>query len=57
MNPFIQYQNELTLEEVLNARMIAYPNTLYMCCPTGDGASAAIVVSPKKEARSAALAR
>jgi acetyl-CoA acetyltransferase len=25
--------------------MIAYPNTLYMCCPTGDGAAAAIVGS------------
>jgi acetyl-CoA acetyltransferase len=48
MNPLSQYQNELTLEEVLNARMIAYPNTLYMCCPTGDGAAAAIVVSAKK---------
>ena len=48
MNPLSQYQNELMLEEVLNARMIAYPNTLYMCCPTGDGAAAAIVVSPKK---------
>ncbi|MGH2585159.1 MAG: thiolase C-terminal domain-containing protein [Dehalococcoidia bacterium] len=48
MNPLSQYQNELTLEEVLNARMIAHPNTLYMCCPTGDGAAAAIVVSAKK---------
>jgi acetyl-CoA acyltransferase len=48
MNPLSQYQNELTLEEVLNARMIAYPNTLYMCCPTGDGAAAAIVVSARK---------
>jgi acetyl-CoA acyltransferase len=48
LNPLSQYQNELTLEEVLNARMIAYPNTLYMCCPTGDGAAAAIMVSAKK---------
>src|SRR5437773_2547139 len=30
------------------ARMVAYPNTLYMCCPTGDGAAAAVVVSPEK---------
>src|SRR6266702_479105 len=30
------------------ARMGAYPNTLYMCCPTGDGAAAAVVVSPEK---------
>jgi len=33
---------------VLKSRMIAYPNTLYMCCPTGDGAAAAVVVSEEK---------
>ena len=47
-NPFSQYRNEVTLEDVLNARMISYPNTLYMCCPTGDGAAAAILVSESK---------
>ena len=44
-NPLSQYQIEVSLEEVLQARMVAYPNTLYMCCPTGDGAAAAIVGS------------
>jgi len=47
-NPYAQYRNEISLQDVLNARMIAYPNTLYMCCPTGDGAAAAIVVSEAK---------
>jgi acetyl-CoA acetyltransferase len=47
-NPFSQYQNEVSLEDVMNARMVAYPNTLYMCCPTGDGAAAAILVSDDK---------
>jgi acetyl-CoA acyltransferase len=47
-NPLSQYTNEVSLEEVLGARMVAYPNTLYMCCPTGDGAAAAVVVSPEK---------
>ena len=47
-NPFSQYRNEVTLEDVLNARMISYPNTLYMCCPTGDGAAAAILVTEDK---------
>jgi acetyl-CoA acetyltransferase len=32
----------------MNARMVAYPNTLYMCCPTGDGAACAILVSEDK---------
>src|SRR5258708_31310983 len=44
-NPYSQYRNEVTLEDVMNARMVAYPNTLYMCCPTGDGAARAILVS------------
>jgi acetyl-CoA acyltransferase len=47
-NPFSQYRNEVTLEDVMNARMVGYPNTLYMCCPTGDGAAAAILVSEDK---------
>ncbi|HYA44618.1 MAG TPA: thiolase family protein [Acidimicrobiales bacterium] len=47
-NPFSQYRNEITLADVMNARMISYPNTLYMCCPSGDGAAAAILVSEDK---------
>ncbi len=48
LNPLAQYQKETPLEDVLNSRMIAYPNTLLMCCPTGDGAAAAILCSAKK---------
>ncbi len=44
-NPLSQYQVEVGLDDVMQARMVAYPNTLYMCCPTGDGAAAAILVS------------
>jgi acetyl-CoA acetyltransferase len=47
-NPLSQYQDEVSLEQVLAARMVAYPNTLYMCCPTGDGAAAAVLVSAEK---------
>jgi acetyl-CoA acyltransferase len=47
-NSLSQYQVEVKLEDVLKARMVAYPNTLYMCCPTGDGAAAAILVSADK---------
>jgi len=49
-NPYAQYQKEVTLEEVMGSRMIADPLTMYMCCPTGDGA-AAVVVSTKEKAR------
>jgi len=47
LNPNAQYQKELTLEEVLNSRLIADPITLYQCCPTTDGASAVILCSER----------
>ena len=47
-NPYAQYQKDMSLDEVMNARMVAWPNTLYMCCPTGDGAAAAIVTTMEK---------
>jgi acetyl-CoA acetyltransferase len=47
-NPYAQYQQEFSLEEIMNARMIAWPNTLYMCCPTGDGAGAVVLVAADK---------
>jgi len=43
MNPFAQYQQEISLDEVMNGRMIADPITLYMCSPTTDGASATVL--------------
>ena len=47
-NSLSQYQVEVSLGDVVKGRMVAYPNTLYMCCPTGDGAAAAILVSAEK---------
>ncbi|WP_123023265.1 thiolase family protein [Mycolicibacterium stellerae] len=47
-NPYAQYRKEFSLEEVLAAEVIAYPNTLPMCCPTGDGAAAVLVVSDRR---------
>jgi acetyl-CoA acetyltransferase len=44
-NPHAQFNRETTVEEVLNSRMIADPITLYQCCPTGDGAAAAVLCS------------
>ena len=46
LNPLAQYQKAFSLDEVMNAEMIAYPNTLLMCCPTGDGAAAAVLAAP-----------
>ena len=47
-NPYAQYQKEMDLDEVMHARTVAWPNTLYMCCPTGDGAAAAVLTSMEK---------
>jgi len=47
-NPYAQYRTRLTLEEILNSRMIADPITLYQCCPTSDGASAVVLCSEEK---------
>jgi len=44
-NPRAQYQDACSLEEVLAARRIYDPLTVLQCCPTSDGAAAAIVVS------------
>jgi acetyl-CoA acyltransferase len=44
-NPRSQYQAACSLEEVLAARMVYDPLTILQCCPTSDGAAAAVVVS------------
>jgi acetyl-CoA acetyltransferase len=48
LNPLAQYQKAFSLEQVMGADMMAYPNTLLMCCPTGDGAAALVLVSEAK---------
>ncbi len=47
-NPWAQVKREVTLEEVLGARMIAEPLTRLECCPTGDGAAAVVVMSNER---------
>ena len=48
MNPKAMYQIETPLETVMNAEMIAYPNTKLMCSVNVDGAAAAVICSEKK---------
>jgi len=48
LNPLAQYRKEFSLEEVMAGDVIAYPNTLLMCCPTGDGAAAVVLVSDER---------
>lgn len=51
LNPLAQYQKESPLDEVMNGRMISYPNTLLMCCPSGDGAAAVVLCAADKAAQ------
>jgi acetyl-CoA acetyltransferase len=45
LNPMAQYQQDMTVADVLADKPIAYPLTRAMCAPVGDGAAAAIVCS------------
>jgi acetyl-CoA acetyltransferase len=45
LNPRAQFREEMTVEEVLAAPMIAEPLTRPMCSPIGDGAAAVVIVS------------
>ena len=48
LNPLAAYTKRLTLDQIMNDVMIAYPNTRPMCSANCDGAAAAIVVSDSK---------
>ena len=45
LNPLAQYQTNMTVEEVMKDRPVAYPLTRAMCAPVGDGAAAVVVCS------------
>lgn len=51
LNPYSQFRDEVSLEEVLASRRIAGPLTLLMCSPLSDGA-AALVLSTRPPAGS-----
>merc|ERR1719443_2832570 len=44
-NPYSQFRDEYTLEQVLAAKKVYAPLTKLQCCPTSDGAACAIVAS------------
>ena len=45
MSPKAHFQKAISLEQVIKAPIIAWPLGLFDCCPTTDGAAAAILVS------------
>ncbi len=48
LNPLAAYQKKMTVEEIMNDVMIAFPNTRPMCSANCDGAAAAVVVSGER---------
>ena len=51
LNPLAQHRQPLTIEEVVQSRVIVDPLTLLMCSSISDGAAAAVVCSPITPAR------
>jgi acetyl-CoA C-acetyltransferase len=47
-NRFAQFQNEVTLDEVLEARPIVPPLKLFDCCPVTDGAAAVVLAAEER---------
>ncbi len=54
LNPYAQYREEVTLEQVLQSRQVVGPLTVLMCSPLGDGA-AAVLIASEEFARSKGL--
>jgi acetyl-CoA acetyltransferase len=48
MNPRASFRDPITLDDVLNARMIAWPFTMLMCCLVTDGGGALILTSAER---------
>lgn len=53
-NPLAQFQKPFTVEQILAAKVIAWPLTLPMCAPISDGAAAVLVCERGALARFAA---
>src|SRR5258706_14263964 len=45
LNPYAQYREQVTVEQVLGSRLVVPPLTVLMCSPLGDGAAATLLVS------------
>lgn len=51
LNERAQHRRALTLDEVMDSRMIADPLTLFQCCPISDGAAAAVLGVARNRSR------
>lgn len=49
-NPYAQFQTEITIEAVLNSKVVASPLKVFDCSPITDGA-AAVILAPLEKAK------
>ncbi|HIQ29188.1 MAG TPA: thiolase domain-containing protein [Candidatus Caldiarchaeum subterraneum] len=45
LNPYAHFQKQITIEDVMKSRYVAWPLKLYDCSPQTDGAAAVVVAS------------
>lgn len=50
LNPFAQTRTPVTIDEVMNSRMVFDPLTLLQCCPSAVDGAAALVLTTKRPA-------
>jgi acetyl-CoA acetyltransferase len=46
-NPYSQFQDQYSLQDILDSPMVFDPLTKLQCCPTSDGGAAAVVASER----------
>src|SRR5437660_4445495 len=54
-NPYAHFQQAVTLEEVMESRMVADPLRLLHCCPISDGAAAVVLTAERSAVRVAGI--
>ena len=45
MNPLAQYRHDMSVDDIMNDKLVAWPLTRAMCAPISDGAAAIVVCS------------
>jgi acetyl-CoA C-acetyltransferase len=54
-NPYAHFQQEVTLEAVMESRLVADPLRLFHCCPISDGAAALVLAAEPAPVRIAGI--
>lgn len=57
LNPYAQTRTEVSIDEVMNSRMVFDPLTLLQCCPSAVDGAAALVLTTKKPTQRAKAVR